>query len=163
MPNQFSIHRVICATPPGLEEERDLFLASLSDFSERVTMPEWVLFAPASFPIGFDATRMQAAVKDNIKNAFFFLGIFSENPGEDPIEPVYKRFVQYAIECAADPASPMKSVTVFFRESADAPEEIRALRVRLAEQCDVRTYRKLKDLEPQLEDVLARWFAAVKP
>ena len=163
MANQFSIHRVVCATPPGMEEERDLFLADLSAFSERVTMPEWVLIAPASFPTPFHATIFQAAVKENIKSAYFFLGFFSENPGDDPTEPVYKRFVQWAIECGADPALPMKWVTVFFKESDDVAEEIRALRGKFADQCDVRTYRNLKELEPQLQDVLAGWFAAVKP
>ena len=158
MANQFSIYRVVCATPPGLEEERDLFLTDLSDFSGRVTMPEWILFGPATFPTPFPATAMQGAVKDNIKNAQFFLGFF----GEDPTEPAYKRFVQYAIESAADPELPMKRVTVFFKESDDVAEEIRALRGKFAVQCEVRTYRNLKDLEPQLSDILAGWLAAVK-
>jgi hypothetical protein len=159
MPNQFSIYRVLCATPPGLEEERDLFLADLSAFSERVTMPEWVLFGPASFPTPFPATVMQGAVKNNIKDAYFFLGFF----GEDPVEPVHKRFVQWAVESAADPALPMKRATVFFKESEDVAEEIRALRGKFADQCEVRTYRNLQDLEPQIQDLLTAWFAAVKP
>jgi len=159
MPDQYTIHRLVCSTPPGLEEERDLFLAALASFAERVSMPEWVLLAPATFVDAFDANLQQAAVKNNIKNGVFFLGIF----GQDPADPVYKRFVEYAIECAADPGLPMKRVTVFFKESADTAEEMRALRARFAEQCEVRAYRNLKDLEPQLEDILAGWFAAVKP
>jgi hypothetical protein len=157
MPNQYSIYRVICSTPPGLEEERDLFMADLSAFSEQVSMPQWVLFGPASFPNGFNATLMQGAVKENIAGAVFFLGFF----GEDPTEPVFKRFVQYAMECAADPALPLKKATVFFKESEDVAEGVRALRDRFAGQCEVRTYRNLKDLRPQLQETLTAWLAAV--
>jgi hypothetical protein len=155
MPNQYSIYRVVCSTPPGLEEERDLFLARLASFMEQVTQPQWILFAPASFPTTFDAVRMQGAVKDNIKGSPFFVGFF----GEDPPEPPFKRFVQCAIESAADPALPMKKPTLFFKESEDAAPEVGALRARFAEQCEIRTYRTLKDLEPQLEELLAAWLA----
>ena len=158
MSNSYLIYRVVCSTPPGLEEERDLFLLTLSVFAEQVTMVEQVLFAPATFRTPFDATVMQAAVKENIKDAFFFLTLF----GEDPVEPVYKHFVQYAIECQADPGLPMRRATVFFKESQDVVEETRALRERFAGQCDIRVFHNVKDLEPQLRELMAEWLAAVK-
>ena len=74
MPNPFTIHRLVCSTPPGLEEERDLFLAALADFAGRVTMPEGMLLAPASFRDGFDVNLLQGVVKSNIKDSAFFLG-----------------------------------------------------------------------------------------
>jgi len=157
MSNEFVIHRVVCATPPGQEEERDLVLADLAAFSERVSMPEGILFAPASFPTGFNATMLQAAVKNNIRNAVFFLGFF----GEDPTEPVFKRFVEYALECADDPALPLRRVTLFFKDSEDVDPEMIALRQRWVGQCDVLLYRRLANLAPQIEDLLAGWFAAV--
>jgi hypothetical protein len=159
MPNQFTIHQLLCSTPPGLEEERDLFLAALADFAGRVTMPEWVLLAPASFRDGFDVNLLQGPVKSNIKNSAFFLGIF----GQDPVAPIYKRLAEYAIECANDPELPMRRVTIFFQDAGDVAEEVQALRLRFVESCEVRSYRNLKDLEPQFEDVMAGWFAMVKP
>ncbi|SRR5258708_1082177 len=159
MPTEFTIHRVVCSTPPGLEEERNLFQATLGAFTEIVSMPEAILFAPAIFPTPFNATTFQGAVKENVKSSVFFLGFF----GEDPTEVAYKRFVQYAMECASDTEVPMRKVTLFFKESEDVSEEMRALRARFADQCDVRTYRTLKELEPQLQDVLAEWFALIKP
>jgi hypothetical protein len=62
MPNQYTIHRVVLATLPGLKEARDQFLGAL--------------LAPASFRDGFDARLQQAVVKNNIKDSVFFLAIF---------------------------------------------------------------------------------------
>jgi hypothetical protein len=158
MSNQLAQYRVVCSTPPGLEEERDLFLAAVASFSERVALPVGVLFPPATFPTALDAVRFQGAIKENIRYAYFFVALF----GEDPPNPIYKRFVQYAMECADDPESVLQRVTVFFKESDDISEEMRALRTRFQDQCEVRGYRKKKDLEPQWEELLAAWFAAVQ-
>jgi len=159
MPNQFTIHRLVCSTPPGGEEERDLFLTVIAAFAERVTMPDWVLLAPASFHNGFSATLQQAAVRDNIKNGVFFLGIF----GQDPVDPLYKRFAEYAIECADDPELPMRRVTLIFKDAGDVAEEVRVLRQRMAGVCELRTFAKTKDLTAIFEEVLGGWYALVRP
>jgi hypothetical protein len=50
----------------------------------------------------------------------------------------------------------------FFKESDDVAEEIRVLRGRFTDQCEIRTYGNLKDLQPQLQEVMTGWLAAVK-
>ena len=159
MSNPYTIHQLVCSTPPGLEEERDLFLTTAGEFCGRITMPDGVLLAPASFREGFDATLLHGAVKNNIKNSVFFLGIF----GQDPAAPPFKRFAEYAIECAGDPALPMRRVTLLFQDAGDVAEEVRALRLRMTELCEVRTYRHVKELPAQFDEILAGWFAAIRP
>ncbi len=159
MPDQYTIHRLVCATPLGLEEERDLFLATLASFVERETMPQWVLLAPASFQDGFAANRQQAGVKNNIKHGIFFLGIF----GQDSPDPVYKRFAEYAIECAEDPDLTTRRVTLLFKDAGDVADEMRAWRERMTGLCEVRTFSKTKDLPAVFEEILAGWYALVRP
>jgi hypothetical protein len=163
MSSQFTIHRLVCSTPPGLEEERDLFLAAIATFAERVTMPEWVLLAPASFRDGFNADLLQAAIKDNIKYSTFFLGIF----GQDPVDPVFKRLVEYAVECAENPERPMRRVTVLFKDAGDvSPQvnrEMQTLRARLTPICEVRVFSGPGALPAIFEEVLTEWYALVRP
>ena len=159
MPNEYTIHRLLCATPPGLEEERDLFLKTLSEFAERVTMPDWVLLAPASFRDGMDVDLFQGAVKSNIKSSVFFLGIF----GQDPAAPVYKRVAEYAIECAENPDLPMRRVTLLFQDAGDVAPEVLALRERMTGVCEVRSFAKAKDLPAIFEEILAGWYALLRP
>ena len=159
MPNEYTIHRLVCATRPGWEKERDLFLTTLSAFAERVTMPDWVLLAPASFSDGFDAKLQQAVVKNNIQNSVFFLGVFDQ----DPADPVYKRFAEYAIECAGDPELPMRRVTLLFKDAGDAAEEMLALGEKMSRLCEVRNFGKIKDLPAIFEEILSGWYALVRP
>jgi hypothetical protein len=159
MPNQFTIHYLVCSTPPGLEEARDLFLTTLGDYCGRVTMPDAVLLAPASFRDGFDVSLMQGPVKSNIKNSAFFLGIF----GQDPTDPAYKRLVEYAIECAENPDFPMRRVTLLFQDAGDVAPEVLALRERMTGVCEVRSFAKAKDLPAIFEEILAVWYALLRP
>jgi hypothetical protein len=160
MPNEYTFHRLVCSTPPGLEEERDLFLKALNEFGERVTIPDWVLLAPASFPEAFDATLHQGAVKNNIKHAAFFLGIF----GQDPADVVYKRFAEYAVECADDPDLALHRVTLLFKDAGDVAPEILALRERMSAICkDVRVFHKTKELPKIFEEILAGWYTCIRP
>ena len=113
----------------------------------------------STFRDSFDAGLNQAVVKNNIKHGVFFLGIF----GQDPADPAYKRFAEYAIECAEDPDLPMRRVTLLFQDAGDVAPEMLALRERMAGQCDVRTFAKTKDLPAIFEEILAAWYALLRP
>ena len=160
MPGSFTTYRILCSTTPELDTEQEIFLAANADFAEQVCMPEWVLFAAATFRPPFQAELNKAAVEANIRMCDFFIQIF----GEKSPPAVYKGFVDYALQCTADPAMPMRAATVLFHDSAGASEEMRALRKALDAdpQCDVRTYKDGDDLAIQLRQVFQDWYSQVK-
>lgn len=161
MPGQYTFYRLLCATPPELEGEQQLFLSVLADFGAAVTMPDWVLLAPATFRAPFDAHVAKRAVEQNIQASTFYLQMF----GEQAPERVYTGFLDYALKCLADPAQPLRHVTVLFQESAGVSAEMRALRASLSEagQCDVLGFAGMDALGKLLPDVLAAWYVHVKP
>ena len=160
MPGNFTTYRILCSTPPELETEQDVFLAANSEFAEQVTMPESVLFAPATFRPPFNADLSRRAVEANLRMCDFFMHIM----GETSPPAVYKGFIDYALQCTADPAVPMRAATVLFRESAAAAEEMHALRKSLESdpQCDVRAYKDADDLAVQLRQVFDDWYSQVR-
>jgi hypothetical protein len=158
MSHSFTTYPVLCSTTDDLEPELRVFHAALAKFAEEVTMPEWILFPAASFRSPFDANAQKPAVESNIQMCDFFIQIF----GEKAPDPVYLGFVEYAIQCAADPAQKMRRATVLFKDSESTSEDIRKLRAGLADRCDVRGFRDSGDLADILRGVFEGWYGLVK-
>jgi hypothetical protein len=116
MSHNFTVHRILCSTPPELAAEQTQFLDSLAQFAEEITTPDRVLFPAATFRAPFDALGQKHAVEGNIRTCEFFIQIF----GEQPAEPVYGAFLEYAIQCAADPVQTMRQVAVLFKDAGVA-------------------------------------------
>lgn len=159
MSSAFTTYRILCSTTPDLEVEQSVFLAAIAGFAEQVTMPEWALFAAATFRPPFDAEFNRPAVEANIRMCDFFIEILG---GTSP-PPVYKGFIDYALQCTADPAMPMRASTVLFRGS-QAGGDLRALRQALDADphCDVREYRDASDLAVELRRVFDDWYSQVR-
>ena len=160
MASPFKIYRLLCSTSPELEPEREVFESSLASFGERVTFPEQILFAGASFRESFDAVRHRRAAESNVRMCDFFVHIFGEEwPG-----PVFKNFITLALESIADPSRPMRQATVIFRNFAEADEQVRQFRDKLGEggNCDLRDFQDLTELEGQLKQVFAGWYESIK-
>jgi hypothetical protein len=165
MPHNFTIYRVLCVTTPELAAEQGVFLSTLAQFAEQVSMPEWILFAPGTFRPPFDANASKSAVESNIGMCDFFLQIF----GDKVPEPVYRGFLDYALECTADASKPMRQATALVREFESVSEEMQALRKSLESdaRCDVRAYGGANDgagnnLEAQLRGIFQDWYAQVR-
>jgi len=160
MASAFKIYRIVCATPPDLNAERQVFESTLADFAERVTFPEQILFAGASFREGFDVARHRTLAESNVRMCDFFLHIF----GETWPAPAFKDFITLALECAADSSQPMRNAAVLFRNPADADEQVRRFRdeLGLRGNCELREFKDSQELEAQLREVFAGWHAAVK-
>jgi hypothetical protein len=129
----------------------------MTQFVEQVSMPDGVLFAPASRRPPINATVQKAAIDSNIRACEFFIQIF----GEKWPDPVFAGFVEYAVECVADPSMATRNVCVLFRNSNAAAPEIRQFRERLAAagRCELRDFSDLGDLSHQLRELLAAWYA----
>ena len=142
MPTDFKFYGILCCTPPDLESERLVFESSVTQFVEQVSMPDQVLFAPASLRPPINAAVQKAAIDSNIRTCEFSIHIF----GEQWPDPVFAGFVDYAVECAADPTKVTRQACVLFRNFHAAVPELRHLRERLAaaRRCELRDFTARK-------------------
>ena len=144
MPIHWTTYRLLLSASPGLTSEQQAFEAANASFAERVTMPAWILFALASTRSGFDPQVNRNAVESNIRFCDFFLQIFGET--------------------APDPAYPMRSTVVAFRNPENASPELSALRRRLLDggDCQVHDFHSLDDFNRLAEQILADWYALIQ-
>ena len=157
MPIDFKFYRILCCTPPDLEDERQVFESAVAQFVEQVSMPDGVLFAPASLRPPINAAVQKAAIESNIRTCEFFVQIF----GEKSPDSVFGGFVDYALECAADPNLATRNVAVLFRNYDSAAPELHLIRERLAGEgsCE-RDFSDSPDLSQQLANLLRAWYLA---
>src|SRR5579864_282679 len=157
MPFPYTTYRILCSTPPDLDAEREVFLSSVAKFGEEVTLPAQVLFAAASLPAPFNANLHKAAIEGNIRMVDFFVQVF----GDSAPEGAYRGFVDYALECLADPAKPLRSVAVLFKATPNVGEEICKLKetLRAGGRCEVREFHDSQELDTQFREVLESWYA----
>jgi hypothetical protein len=156
MPFPYTTYRILCSTPQDLDAERLAFLSANAKFGEEVTLPAQVLFAVASLPASANPNLQKAAIESNIRMVDFFVHVF----GQDAPEPVYKGFVDYALECLADPAKPLRSVAVLFKASPPGSGEVRKIREELASggRCEIREFHDVQELEQQARAILETWY-----
>jgi hypothetical protein len=161
MSPNFKFYYILCTTPPDLENERVAFESAVAEFVEQVSMPEGVLLAAASLRPPVVASRQKPAIDSNIRTCEFFLQIF----GEQWPDPVFPGFVEYAIECLANPSMVTRNVCVLFRNYQDAARELRQFREALAAggRCALGDFTGTGDLAVQLRALLAGWYASLKP
>ena len=157
----FKFYRILCCTPRDLEAERQAFESAVALFVEQISMPDAVLFAPASLRPPIIAANQKPAIESNIRMCKFFIQIF----GEQWPEPVFQGFVEYALDCGADPSMATRNVCVFFRNYRAAAPELRQFRESLAAngQCELRDFSGTEDFSSQFRELLAAWYAPLKP
>jgi hypothetical protein len=154
--HRFTIYRILCSSPDDLEPEQTVFHEVLSRFAEEVTMPESILFPAASFRAPFDAKANKAAVESNIRACDFFLQIF----GDTVPDSVYRGFLDYAIQCATDPAQTMRRTAILCKAPG---EQTRDLRASLSGRTDVHLFHDHEELTQTVRAVLEGWYGIVKP
>lgn len=155
----WTIYRALCVSPE-LEAERLAFEAANARFAERVTMPEAILFAVASPHSGFDPRISRRRLESNIRFCDFFVQIF----GETTPDPAYLEFADLAVACTADPAFPLRSTSVIFRNPEQATAEMAAFRDKLSRSpyCKVHDFHDSSQFDALAETVLADWYALVQ-
>jgi len=161
MATDFKFYRILCSTPPELEAERVAFESAVAEFVERVSMPDAVLFAPASFLPAINAVRRKADIEYNIRTCEFFIQVF----GEQWPDPVFQGFVEYALDCVADPSPVTRNACVLFRNHHAAGPELHELRAKLEAggRCELRYFSGVEDLRGQFRELLPAWYATLKP
>jgi hypothetical protein len=123
-------------------------------------MPEMMLFALASPRSDFDPQVNRHGLESNIRFCDFFVQIF----GETTPDPCFREFVDLAVACAADPAFPLRSAVVIFRNPESAAPETAAFRDKLAANphCTVHDFHDSSEFDALAETVLADWRAKIQ-
>ena len=76
----YAMHRIFCATPGDLEEERLAFYKVMGDFNEAHAMPRGVLFVSISIvPYGGDKRVYQGAVSENIRSCRYYIQVLANS------------------------------------------------------------------------------------
>jgi len=111
----YSMHRIFCATPGDLEEEREAFYSVMAKFNETKAMPRGILFVSLSIVPGVaDKRAFQPAVSENIRTCRYYIQVLEDTWG--PPEKNFERDHALAVKCAADPDQPMQDVAVLFKK-----------------------------------------------
>lgn len=109
----YQMHRVFCATPWDLETERRAFYEIVGAFNENSAMRHGVLFVPVALTNVRDKRLYQFDVEENIRACRHYILLLSEGWG--PAERNFENDYHLALQCVADPALPMQSVTMLHK------------------------------------------------
>jgi len=124
----YHMHRIYCATPWELEEERGAFYATVGEFNAAYAMPREVLYVPVSLGSVPDKRPYHYAVKDNIRTCRHYIQVLDIPPPDQPASTIwgppernFERDLRLALECSADPAMPMCEVAALLRKPTEPP------------------------------------------
>lgn len=149
----FAMHRIFCATPWELEAERGHFYEIVGKFNETVAMPANILFVPVSLTNIRDKRPVQFVVDENIRDCRFYLLVLYEDWG--PPERNFRNDYHLALQCAVDPALPMRSVAVLAKKQLCGA----ALAEGLPEPAAF--FSTAAEFEARVNDLLTSWLASI--
>lgn len=110
----FQMHRVFCASPWELEAERNRFYQLIGQFNQEFAMRHGVLYVPVSLIGVGDKRPLQYAIDDNIRECGHYLLLLTGDWG--PPQRNFRCDYDLALQCADDPALPMKTVDVIIND-----------------------------------------------
>ncbi len=141
----YQMHRVFCATPTGLEPERDAFYEVVGVVNETTAMPQNLLLVAVSLPPMPDKRPYQKAVDDNVRACRYYIQVLGDGWG-----PPGRNFeCDYALarECAADPRMPMQEAVLLRKGPGESAE----------------TFRTLDEFKQIVRALLMRWMETLNP
>src|SRR3954449_1246917 len=111
----YDMHRIFCATPGDLEDERRAFYELIAEFNEQHSVQRNVLFVPVSVTPNMTDTRsFRPAIKDNIRACTFYIQLLEDSWG--PPQKNFEREFALAQNFSADPDLPMKEIVTLFKK-----------------------------------------------
>jgi hypothetical protein len=128
----YQMHRVFCAAPADLEQERHAFYSILGDFNETDAMQRDILFVPVSLlETHTNKAMFQMAVDANIRECRYYVQLLQNTWG--PPEKNFEHDYGVALQAKDDPTLPMQEVVVMLKPvSAERPEDDRVKEFRAA-------------------------------
>lgn len=157
----YRMYRVFCATPgdseTGLEAERQAFHEVMGQVNGAEAMPEGILFVPVSIlPNLTNKAVFQPAVDENVRACAFFVQVLDHTWG--PATRNFEREFQLAMQSYADPALPMKGVSLFFKDPGGKQVEPGVAQLRKPGQgVPVFDFSSLDDFTIHLRSQLSAW------
>jgi hypothetical protein len=155
----YSMHRIFCATPGDLEEERQAFYKVMGDFNAAEAMPQGILFVSVSLPATTtDKRPYQAVLSENIRACRYYILVLEDTWG--PPQLNYERDYALATKCVTDPSLPMKQVAVLFKRPL-LPHQVEPAVSELKQTLAAKEFDGLEEYQQRLWSLLCRWLPAV--
>ena len=152
----YQLHRIYCATPWELEEERRAFTGLVGNFNETAAMKRGVLYIPVSLVANFrDKRPMQSVVNENIRSCRHYVQVLDTAPGDGWGVPErnFERDFRLALECSADPSLPMREVVVLLKKPPRPPAGLDG-------SVRVEGFVNVDEFKQQLSALFSDWLAA---
>ncbi len=156
----YTFHRVFCATPGDLEEEREAFYAVMAEFNEAESMPHDLLFVAVSItPSMAQLPPYWKAIEENIQDSRYYIQVLGDTWGPPfrNFEPMYKT----AKACLEKPELPMRDVAVMFKSlrpdqcREPAVEKLKGELPKPIEFSDIESFRRA------LRALLSNWLTTL--
>jgi hypothetical protein len=161
------MHRIFCATPGDVEEERTAFYRVMGKFNEAEAMPRGILLVSLALPASTaDKRPYQAALAENIRSCRYYIQLLEETWG--PPERNFERDYALALRSMEDPEMPMQDVAVMFKKPL-VPHQVDPRIEELKRQLDsdgrrpVMAFDTIPEFERQLYGLLNQWLACLVP
>jgi hypothetical protein len=146
----YQMLRIFCATPGGLEDERQAFHEVIAEINETAGQPAGILFVPISItPHMANKTFSQPSVDQNVRDSSFFVLVLGYTWG-----PPHKNFegeFRMASQLLAQPEADMKGVAVFLKSGQ--------LKSSVEECPEVCEFATLDDFRRRLQVQLMTWLS----
>jgi len=161
------MHRIFCATPGDVEEERMAFYKVMGKFNEAEAMPRGILLIALALPgATADKRPYQAAMAENVRSCRYYIQLLEETWG--PPERNFERDYALALRSLEDPAMPMQDVAVMFKKPLvphQMDPRIEELKQKLQNEGSrpLLEFDTIPEFERQLYGLLNTWLASLVP
>ncbi len=124
----YDMHRVFCALPAEMREERLAFSRAVGDFNTEEASGHGFLFVPVAASSAMQAAY-PAEVRANIRACRHYIHVLPTGASSPESDPNYA----FALDCRADNSLPMREAVVLPREDfSNVPEFQQRIRALLA-------------------------------
>jgi len=132
----YELHRVFCALPAGMQEERRAFYDVVGDVNTEQGTKRGVLFVPVAASSALRAV-VPADVRSNIRACRYYIEVLPEGAPAPESDPQLD--YTFALECRADSSLPMKEVVALPRAA----------------------FSDLTEFRQRIREFLSRWLAEI--
>ncbi len=155
----YEMHRIFCATPFELEEERLAFHAAVSRFNESAAMPRNLLFIPVTLPPNLaDKRAYHNVLLENIRDARYFVQLLEDSWG--PPGRNFEKDYAMARQYVAGGSHKIRETALLFKKPLLAhrvEQEIVQLKKQAEEEGSLVEFTSLDEFQEILTRLMARW------
>lgn len=159
----YEMHRIFCATPFELEEERLAFHAAVSRFNESEAMPRNLLFIPVTLPPNLaDKRAYHNVLLENIRDARYFVQLLEDSWG--PPGRNFERDYAMARQYVEGGAHKIREIALIFKKPLlphRVEQEIVELKKQAKAEGSLVEFAGVEEFQEILTRLMARWMEAL--